>query len=512
MQLLRPHTWGITGRLVMVATIPALLMFAAISIALYVVGRDSAMGAVREHGDLVAAALAETSQFGVVSGDTTTLERNMRRLLKADPGIVSIEIQDARRKPIALVRAEQASEAFETFVRPITSEVFELEMLDNQPLPASGATGNSTRLREGPRIGYVEVGMTAGPALHDQTRRLGYGALAVLAAALAATAIGLALAQRSLQAPLADVMVALRTMKQGNYDIAIAPRARGELGELQSALVEMAYALNVRRTELRKQVDERTQQLQQSVEQNAKADSERRRLIAQGNMQLEEERRRIAVEIHDHLNASIIGIRSKAEHIAELASGSDYPRSADAIERTATDITRTMSRLYDSARSLVKQLRPEVIDVLGLTGALQEMVNEYNKLLPNIEFVLRVADEFPDLRGQIAITAYRLVQEALSNVIKHSQASMATIRLECPSSHRAVLIRVRDNGVGFDAQTQPTRSLGLIGMRERVAAVGGSMRIESVASKGTSIVFMLPLLAEPESPPDFEATSRPVPF
>ncbi len=179
--------------------------------------------------------------------------------------------------------------------------------------------------------------------------------------------------------------------------------------------------------------------------------------------------------------------------------------SASELHVTATDITNTIAALYKSARDLIKQLRPEVIDVLGLKGALQEMVREYNQLVPSIRFVLHAPPDFPAMRGEVAIVAYRLVQEALSNVVKHSKASRVEISLTAPPGLDDVLIAVRDSGVGFHLGNVPSGSLGLAGMRERVAGLGGRMRIRSKPGHGTRVTFRLPLgnlTKEPsQSPP-----------
>jgi two-component system sensor histidine kinase UhpB len=228
------------------------------------------------------------------------------------------------------------------------------------------------------------------------------------------------------------------------------------------------------------------------MEQARIADAERRRLIARSNRQLEDERKRIAVEIHDHLNASLIGLRSKAQHIAEVSSGMSGATARE-VSVTATEITETIAGLYKSARDLIKQLRPEVIDVLGLIGALQEMAREYNQLVPTIRFVLHVPPGFPAMQGDVAIVAYRLVQEALSNVVKHSSASRVEISLAAPPTNDEVLIAVRDDGAGFHLATVSSGSLGLVGMRERVAGLGGKMRIRSKPGYGTRVTFRLPL-------------------
>jgi two-component system, NarL family, sensor histidine kinase UhpB len=200
------------------------------------------------------------------------------------------------------------------------------------------------------------------------------------------------------------------------------------------------------------------------------------------------------MEIHDHLNATLIGLRAQTEHIGHLARPPHTEDKARAIRERVKVITEAITSLYISARALQKQLRPEVIDILGLKGALQELVSDYGRSRTDIEFSLIVMGDFPNLNHQLAITAYRLVQEALSNVVKHAQASLAIIKIESHDASQTVRISVSDDGVGFSPKATPQFSLGLVGMRERVSAIGGTMNIESSHESGTAVVFIFPLM------------------
>jgi two-component system, NarL family, sensor histidine kinase UhpB len=473
----------------MVASVPALLMFLVITAALYVSGQDEAIEAVRERGALIASSLAQTGQYGLVSGNSASLERSIQRLVESDPTIASIQLRDPNGRVVAAAQAPDRQASL-TFEREMRADVFALDLLDNSRAAASRAVPDATT-SEGRLIGKVTVRMSSEPIVKQRLRRIAFGAAAVLLAAAISVLAGLTLTLR-LREPLRAVMAALREIRQGRFDVALPTGASGELGELQATINEMAHGLSVRREELQALVESRTADLQAAMEQARIADTERRRLIARSNRQLEDERKRIAVEIHDHLNASLIGLRSKAQHIAELSAGVSG-ETAREVNVTATEITDTIAGLYKSARDLIKQLRPEVIDVLGLTGALQEMAREYNQLVPAIRFVLHVPPGFPAMRGDVAIVAYRLVQEALSNVVKHSSASRVEISLAAPPMNDEVLIAVRDDGAGFHLATVSSGSLGLVGMRERVAGLGGKMRVRSKPGYGTRVTFRLPL-------------------
>lgn len=289
------------------------------------------------------------------------------------------------------------------------------------------------------------------------------------------------------------VIAALREIRKGHYDVQLPTQAGGELGDLQNTIVEVARSLSITRQNLADQVAARTRELERAMEQVIDADAEKRRLIAKGNALVEEERRRIAVEIHDHLNAALIFVRLEAQRIAALTSkAAQQGEEAQEIARIAESISQTTSELYTAARRLVKELRPEVIDALGLKGAIEEMVRNFDTVHPNCRFELHAADGFPNLSGQLAITAYRVVQEALSNVVKHSGAKRAVVTLEQGPNVDVVRISVADNGRGFDGTSRAATGIGLIGMRERVAAAGGTISVTAKPMEGTIVTIELP--------------------
>lgn len=288
------------------------------------------------------------------------------------------------------------------------------------------------------------------------------------------------------------VLTALRGIRDGNYEIGLNPAESGVLGELQSTIVEMAKRLTSARQELENQVAIRTSELQHAIGVAKEADEEKGRLIARGNALIEEERRRIALEIHDHLNASLLFVKLEAQRIAALATKLGPNAEANEIETVAQRISLTTADIYTAARGIIKQLRPEVIDILGLKGALQEMVRTYQVAHQNCRFDLRAQSGFPSLNPELTIAAYRVIQEALSNVVKHSKASHATVTLWPNPKRDGVCITIEDDGVGFNAKKRTTSGIGLIGMRERVTAVGGSIRITSAPDSGTKVTIDLP--------------------
>ena len=230
--------------------------------------------------------------------------------------------------------------------------------------------------------------------------------------------------------------------------------------------------------------------LQASMRAVRAADAEKRRLLQRVTTAVEDERKAIALEIHDELNATLIAVRLEAQQIATLAAGLADGDAAAPIRDKAQAITRLALGLYNSGRTLVRRLRPEMLDMLGLQGALEEMVRQLGSSHPACRFTLHAEGDFAGLDGDAAISAYRIVQEALSNIVKHARA--ATAMVQVARRGETLSITVSDDGTGFDP-ARTAAGVGLAGMRERVQALGGSFAMDSAS--GTRIVITLPVAA-----------------
>jgi len=473
--------------LVSVATVPALMMLLVVSTTTYFGRLNEIESDIDERGALLAAVLAESSHYGVFSGNVSSIERTMRGLMSADSSIAALEVLDAKQQPMIAVGTPPNPGKGRIFERQITGQSLDVDLFDSTTSPHIG-TVTGGQAREGAAIGLVRVHLSPEPLMVAKRRNLYIAGLLTLGAAILSGMVGLVLG-RCLRQTMTRVMTAIRGIRQGQYAVALSPNAGGELGELQRSIIEMAQGLAVTTQELEGRVAQRTEELQTAMQ-------EKRDLIARGYTQLEQERERIASDIHDSMNAALIVLKMKLHHIAELAGQrSDEPEMRE-IGRIAQGIVVSADALYSTTRNIVKQLRPEVIDTLGLSGALQGMIRSYDALHPACRFSLHESQSFSSLRGQIAITAFRLVQESLSNVVKHSGATSATVNIEYRESTPALLITIVDNGKGFDVQTRGAGSLGLVGMRERVSAAGGSMQIKSNRQDFTEIAFELPLPPE----------------
>ena len=484
---------GIAARLVAIVVLPACLLFIAVAATLYMTTRSEVRRDVEERGRLIATALTQSSQYGLVSGNTGDLQLTLRDLLKADAAIACIRIQDDRGRPLVADCRPGVQADASTLTLPIQLAVAaHTDLFDPDPPPHAATASMRT-------IGHVSVTMSPAPILHAKTRTLALSVALVLGAAVLSSLIGLHLAKR-LRHTLDAVMAALRAIRRGTFDVALDTHQPGELGELQRTIVQMAGTLHAARHELKQQVATRTRELQDAVDRVRQADAEKRRLLTHGNAAVEEERKRIALDIHDHLGAALISVRLEA---SALVARAKTLGDAD-MEADARRIAATTEGIYATTRNIVKRLRPEIIDTLGLSGAIEELVRNAEALQPDCRFVYSTARGLPDLRGEVAMPAYRITQEALNNIVKHAQATQVRVRLSLAPDPQHLHIEIDDDGRGFDPDKPARAGLGLIGMRERAAAAGGVLEISAAPGQGTSLRLTLPLGTEtpaPDGPP-----------
>lgn len=207
----------------------------------------------------------------------------------------------------------------------------------------------------------------------------------------------------------------------------------------------------------------------------------------------ERERQRISRELHDNMAQTLSSLT-----IAWKTMFDGHPEVPDEVRERARGLAGHLSGLIRSVRDLAYDLRPPILDELGLARAMRMHCEEFADLTGlNVEFSAAGMDNLA-LDTDTAINIFRLVQESLRNVAKHSGASRVGVKLV--ASHPLVLVRVEDDGRGFDpaergAQAVGERRMGLQGMEERVLLLGGTFKVQSRPGQGARIVAEIPVLA-----------------
>jgi two-component system, NarL family, sensor histidine kinase UhpB len=202
---------------------------------------------------------------------------------------------------------------------------------------------------------------------------------------------------------------------------------------------------------------------------------------------LEDERRGIAQELHDELGQCVTAIRSIAESIGQRA-GDGMPD----IRAAANSIKDIAGRIYDGMHAIVRRLRPAELDMSRLEDTIRETAALWAARNPGIDLKLNLAGDLQGLGDAVNLTVYRLVSEGLTNIARHADASQTVIDLAHDDGHQ-LRLSIRDNGHGNVPDAVPGGGFGLIGMRERVQALGGSFAIDGKPGNGTVVRAVIPL-------------------
>ncbi|HEU0253867.1 MAG TPA: sensor histidine kinase, partial [Pyrinomonadaceae bacterium] len=205
----------------------------------------------------------------------------------------------------------------------------------------------------------------------------------------------------------------------------------------------------------------------------------------------EEERSRIARELHDDLNQRMALLSIELEQIQqEVGKPAILRRRVHALQMQAQEIAADIHRLS-------YKLHPSKLDHLGLGAAVTSLCEELSKA-GKLNVDLRLKGFPADLPRDLTLSVFRVVQESLRNSVKHSGAQAAQVVLE--KSNRAVRLSVSDNGCGFDEKSASlSQGLGFISMRERIRFVGGEMHVYSQPERGTRIEVSVPLPRDADS-------------
>ena len=198
----------------------------------------------------------------------------------------------------------------------------------------------------------------------------------------------------------------------------------------------------------------------------------------------EAERRFIARELHDEIGQHLTGLKMSVELASQLP--------ADALPAKLAETRAAVDELLAKVRGLSLDLRPQMLDELGLLPALELLFDRY-MAQTHVRVDFKQVGLNERLAPEIETAAYRIVQEALTNIARYAKVPKADVRLWVADG--ALGIQVEDEGVGFDADAAASRigSCGLAGMRERLVLLGGNLRIDSAPGAGTCIVATLPL-------------------
>ena len=274
--------------------------------------------------------------------------------------------------------------------------------------------------------------------------------------------------------PILTLAQAAQTVGRGDFSPRIARWANDEIGELSDAFNSMAAGLA------------------QAEKERAEREQVRSHYLSQVIAAQEDERKRIARELHDETGQALASLMVGLRNVEEAPTGEE-------MQHRLTELRRLTADTLEDVRALSVEMRPSVLDDHGLVAALARYTQDYavrHHLLVDYQTIGFNGDRLPP---PIETALYRIVQEAMTNIAKYAQAGRISVLLDKRPDQISVI--VEDDGCGFDVAATLSlaahdRRLGLYGMQERATLCGGSLTIESRPGGGTSVFVRIPISNE----------------
>jgi signal transduction histidine kinase len=237
--------------------------------------------------------------------------------------------------------------------------------------------------------------------------------------------------------------------------------------------------------ELRRSRDELEQRVQERTEELLRSNEALRQLSSKLISVQEEERKKIAGEIHDTLGSCLSGVNFKIQNVLQQIG-----KDPSVIKESLSSVIPVIQEAIEEARRMQQDLRPSILDDLGLLAALAWFCRRYQTIYTGIKVELEQTLEERDIPNSLKIVIFRVTQEGMNNIAKHSKADV--VRLSLRKMDGRIELVLKDNGQGFDMKKvlgpESTKwGFGLTSMRERTELSGGSFAIESAQGKGTTV-------------------------
>lgn len=258
-------------------------------------------------------------------------------------------------------------------------------------------------------------------------------------------------------------------------------RTERELREAHEQLGDRAKQLEIL-------VESRTAKLAESNEQLRREIAEREQLRRKLLQAQEEERRRIARELHDQMGQNLSALNVGLKSLVNPQSRADLGNQVQRLQELAAQTARDLHRV-------AVELRPAALDELGLVKAIRALADPWS-MRYGIDVDFEAGQYQPaGISSETETVLYRIIQEALNNVAKHSGAKHVALVLSRSADHVQVI--VEDDGRGFDSRVSPSRNgrgrLGLLGIQERLGMIGGTLKVESAPESGATLIVRIPI-------------------
>jgi len=419
---------------------------------------------LEENAIATARSLATDLERPMTTSDLMAIEGKLRRAVTTFPEIKYIVVRDAEENVLA--------HTFEGGVPPDLQRVYERSVEGRvQTLDAGDELVLDVvePVLQG-AVGSVQLG-TSDVMIAKELSALTRSMLEVFALCLGLGSVCAVLLAQILTKPMQELVLATERIKSGDFSSRVRVESADELGTLADSFNRMADSLERYREEVEKKERARVALMDKILE-------------AQ-----EEERKRVSRELHDELGQSLLGLLLMARSL----------RKEGALdERSFEELQERIGSLLQQVKRMALGLRPPILDDYGLDVALSRLVEDIARHYGmKIDYQYSGPRDGSRLPPRVELALYRVAQEAISNVLRHSYAERASlVMLRRPSE---VVMILEDDGRGFDVEKPNStdgRRLGIEGMKERITLVGGSLTIESRPGSGTTVRASVPLSEE----------------
>jgi signal transduction histidine kinase len=281
--------------------------------------------------------------------------------------------------------------------------------------------------------------------------------------------------------------------RKGDWEIVETPELKQAKAEIKRLNEELERRVMERTKELKATNDTLSGEISERkrAEEALKATSEQLRALSVSlRSAREEEGSRIARELHDELGSALTSFRWDIEEIEKLYSGAVDQLTAAMLGAKLNSMMRQIDATIDTVRRISSELRPRILDDFGLLAAIEWQAEQFEARTGITCQVDSLVDNI-DLNREQVTAIFRIFQEALTNVLRHAQATRVNILID--EVNREFVFELRDNGRGItEAEITGVRSLGLIGMRERAHLIGARIKIEGAEGEGTVLTIRIP--------------------
>ncbi len=465
---------GVSIRTKVMGIVAVCILWAALALVWYAYHDVSTAlrGQLRERGVAISTSLATQGRNLILTDNRFALYELVKDTYNADKDIAYVFVLDAAGNvlihtfddgfPVALLGKNQVPPGEPYRVQTLQTES---DTIQDMAVPVLGGTK-----------GVVHLGMseaTINAAVDEHIRNILLWVVLILAFGLS-VAYGLT---SILIKPISRLAEAARAIGKGDFKWQRPAWAKDEIGSLGSTFNKMSEELK-HKEEMREQ------------------------LLAKVIDAQEEERKRIARELHDETGQALTSLMVGLRYVEDSA---DTTR----VREKTVELRALAAQTLDNVHRLATELRPSLLDDLGLVVAIQRYTKEYStKMNINVDSHISGLNE-QRLPPEVEITVYRVIQEALTNIAKYAEASNVSVVLRYRDS--LLMAIVEDDGKGFDVNrvmASPSRKkLGLFGMYERASLIGGKLTIESQPGAGTTVFLEVPLKLSEEMPNEQDKTA-----